>query len=194
LDGGLYTSLVQELIEVVTGNPARDLRIAIADERRIPIAEPFERRVDLTAAAPIGDDAFEFVLARLTDPQPQTLVRQDLELLDVVDRIAAHHGVNAARVVPDHPAERAVRVRRGVRREGQMVLLGGFAQSVQHESRLDARVTRFGIKFDQATHVFRVVEDDRHIAALPGEACAAATAATTSSASRGRTTPIGTCR
>ena len=64
---------------------------------------------------------------------------QHLELLDVVDGLAGHHRVHAARVVADHAAEGAAACVAGSGAEREAVLLGGVAQVVEHDARLDAR-------------------------------------------------------
>ena len=82
--------------------------------------------------------------------------------------------MDAAGIVADHPAERAVGVRRRIGAERQAVPLGLPAQRVEHDARLHAREAPLGIDRDHAVHVFREIEHDRHVAALAGEARAAA--------------------
>ena len=86
--------------------------------------------------------------------------------------------------------------------------LGGVAQRIEDDARLDAREPLRRIDLQDPVHVLREVEHDRDVAALAGEARAGAprqdgraiiagttaTAAITSSASRGTTRPIGIWR
>ena len=97
--------------------------------------------------------------------------------MDLVGRPAgpqAHQRVDAARVVADHPAQRVVRVRRGVGREGQVVPLGLGAEDVEHRARLDPRQLRRGVDREDLVEVLRPVDDDGDVAAAAGQARAAA--------------------
>jgi len=79
------------------------------------------------------------------------VVGEDLEFFDVVVGLAGHDGMNAAGVVADHAAEGAAVVRGGIGREGEMVLFGGGAKSVEHDSGLDAGDTAGGIDFEKSS-------------------------------------------
>ena len=70
---------------------------------------------------------------------PRAVVQHDVERVDVVDGLAAHQRVHAARVVADHAAERAAAVRRRIGRERQVVHFGGVAHAIEHDARLHAR-------------------------------------------------------
>ena len=65
-------------------------------------------------------------------------------------------------------------VRGRIRSEREVMPLRRFAKPIEHQSRLDPRLPAFRIERDQVAHVLRVVEDDRDVAALAGEARAAA--------------------
>jgi hypothetical protein len=79
-----------------------------------------KQQVSLGSAA--ANDVFEGgVAANPADDEAIAAVGQHLERLDVVDRLAAHHGVSAARVVADHPAEGVVSVRGRIGHPGQVV-------------------------------------------------------------------------
>src|SRR5207244_1666026 len=115
------------------------------------------------------------------DAQPVAAVGQHLELVHVVGRARAgaverrQRRWHAARVGADHPAERAVLVRRRVGTEGQAVPpLRLLAEVVEHHARLHARQAPFGIDLDDAVQVLRAIDDDRDIRALAGEARTAA--------------------
>ena len=78
--------------------------------------------------------------------------------------------MHAATVVADHAAQRAARVRRRVGRIGQMMFLGGLAQPIENDSRLDDGQLALGIERGEPVHVPRVIKDHGHIGALPGQA------------------------
>ena len=82
-----------------------------------------------------------------------------------------------------------------------------LAEMIQHTARLHMRQPPARVDVEHMVHVFRKIEHHRDIAALPGQArspaprrigasCSRAsrTAASTSSACRGITTPMGTWR
>ena len=161
--------LGQQLIEIEAGDAARDLRIARANEIGVAIANRFQARVNLAATSAFRDDSRELFFRGFADGHAHAVVREDVELLDVVDGFAGHQRVNAARVVADHSADRAVRVRRGIGTEGELVVLGGVAEIVEDDAGLHARVFRVGIELDDLVQVLRKVHDDGDVAALAGE-------------------------
>ncbi len=82
--------------------------------------------------------------------------------------------MHAAGIVADHAAERATVVGCGIGREGEVVLLGCGAQSVEDNSGLDAGDAAVGVDLENGRHVFREVEDDGGVTALSGERGASA--------------------
>ncbi len=166
--------LRQELREIEPGDAARDLRKAGTDALRLAIAQVAQLPVDLAPARPLGADALQLVVGSRAHREPGPVVEQHLQLLDVVAGHAAHHGVHAAGVVADHPAERAVVVGGGVGRERQVVLLGALAQAVEDQPGLHARAARRRIEPEDAVDELRGVDHQRHVAALAGERSAAA--------------------
>ena len=166
--------LRQELVEVVPGHTPRNLRIPRANQVGVSIAEPPQRAVYLRRAAAGRDDAVVLLVARPADAEPQPFVGQDFELLDVVDGLAAHDRMHAARLVADHAAEGAVRVRRRIGRERQAMAFRGVAKIVEDQAGLDARKPQGGIERHETMHVLRVIEHDGDVAALASEARAAA--------------------
>src|SRR5690625_27384 len=164
----------EELVEVVAGDAARDIGEALADQVGVAVADRPEPRIDLAAAAPLGDDRLELGLGGGADTHTEPVVGEDLELLDIVRGPAGHDRVDAAGVVADHPAEGAVVVRRRIRPEGQVVLLGGAAEVIEDEAGLDAGGTGVGVEGDEVAEILRHIEDDGDVAALPGEARSAA--------------------
>ena len=146
--GDVEALLGQQVVEVVAGDPARQvLGIAAADLVGVAVAKGLEPGVDLALAPPSADDPLQLLLARGADGHPGAVVEQDVQLVDLVGGPPgpqAHQRVDAARVVADHPAQRVVGVRRGVRGEGQAVPLGLGAEVVQHRARLHPRQLRSG--------------------------------------------------
>jgi hypothetical protein len=55
-----------------------------------------------------------------------------------------------------------------------LVFLGGVAQRVEHNTGLHAGVTLLRVQLEERVHVFGKIEHDSDIAALPGQAGAAA--------------------
>jgi hypothetical protein len=172
--GHVETVLGQELRQVVAGDPARDVRKALADLVRVAVAQIAQPAVDLPPAPAGADDPLQLLLAGGPHPQAQAVVGEHLQLLDVLLGLAGHHRVDAAGVVPHHAAEGAVVVGGGVGAEGEVVALGRVAQLVQHQARLDTRPAAVRINMEDAVQIFREVEHHRHVAALAGEAGAAA--------------------
>jgi hypothetical protein len=67
-------------------------------------------------------------LARSTNAHPKPVISEDIEFFDVINRFSAHHGMRAARVVPDHSAEGTVLVSCRIRSEGEVVALSGIIE------------------------------------------------------------------
>jgi hypothetical protein len=174
--GHIEAVLREELVEVVAGDPAGDLGEARADLVGVAVAERSEPGVDLGAAPTAGDDGGQLLVARRAHPHAEAIIGQDLQLLHIVHRLAAHDGVGAAGVVADHPAEGAVGVGRGVGREGEAVDLGGIAELIADHAGLDSRCPGLCIDLHDPVQILRKVEDDGDIAGLPGEARPAAAA------------------
>ena len=82
--------------------------------------------------------------------------------------------MHAAGIVADHPAQSVVIVRRRVGTEGQVKFLGGIAQIVEHHAGLDPGGAVLRVDGQDVVQVFAVVDDDSGVAALAGEAGAAA--------------------
>jgi hypothetical protein len=57
-----------------------------------------------------------------------------------------------------------------------MVLFGGGAEMIEHDSRLNPRNAAGGVDFENSRHVFREIENDGNIAALAGKRRAGAAA------------------
>ncbi len=83
--------------------------------------------------------------------------------------------MHAAGVVADHSSERAAVVRRGIGGESQAILLCLSTKMVEDDARLHASETAHRIDFQNARHVFREIENDGGVTALPCERGASAT-------------------
>src|SRR4029079_15931116 len=110
--------------EVVAGDPAGGhvgRRAPRADVVGVAGAPGAKLRVDLALAAATGDYLVEALLLPDAHPEPLAVVGDDLQGLGVVRRPRARpvvpglDRVDPARVVADVAADRAARVRRGVR-------------------------------------------------------------------------------
>ncbi len=168
--GDVEAVLGQEVVEVVAGDAPRDLRIALADQVGVAVAQLEQAAVDPLVSG-----------SALARPQTSAVVEQHLQLVDVVGRARPgavelrHDRADAAGVARDHPAERAVLVRRGVRPEGELVLVLGLrAQVVEDQPRLDAREAALGVDLQQAVEVLGEVDHYSDVGRLAREAGAAA--------------------
>jgi hypothetical protein len=110
----------------------------------------------------------------LSHAHPQAIIDQHLELLDVVDRLAAHGRVRATGVVTDHAAQRTVRMRGRVGGEREVVLLRGLVHSIANYAELDRRCPPGGVKRHDTVEIFGEINDDSNVAALPSETGATA--------------------
>ena len=84
--------------------------------------------------------------------------------------------MHAAGVVADHAAQGATVVARGIGPEGQMMLLGGIAEIVEHYAWLDPGNAPLRIDFQDLIHVLGEIHDDGNVAALAGQRSAATAA------------------
>jgi hypothetical protein len=161
--------LGQEFVEIEAGDASRDLGETGADLVGVAVADGLEAGVDLADASSGGDVGFEFGVGGWADSETGSVVEEQVERDDIVDRLASHQGVDAAGVVADHAAEGAAGVGCGVGGEGEVVELGSVAETVEHDAGLHLDRALDGVDGRHAVHVFGEVEDDRGVAALPGE-------------------------
>jgi hypothetical protein len=162
--------LGQQLVQVIAGNAPGDFGEAFADLIAIGVAHLHEALVDLAPASASGDDPDELLGRSRPHVQDQSVVSHDLEPFDVVRGEPGHDRVDAARVVADHPAQRAPVVGRRVGAEGELVALGRSSQGVEDDPGLDSRSSRGRVEIDDVAHVLREIEDERHVARLAGQA------------------------
>ena len=198
----------QQLIEVIARHAALDLRKTRAYQFRVSVAQRLQSGVDFAAPAAAQDDLREFGIGGRADPHAHAVVRQDFQRLDVLDRLAGHYRVRAARVVADHAAQRAAAVGGRIGAEGQAVLLR--AHRAAHRTRRPARRGRSDCDASMSSTRLRYFEVSITTATLThwpfcevpppririGASCRRqiSSAATISSTSLGTTTPIGTWR
>ena len=159
----------EQVVEVVSGNAARNIGKLAANLLAIAVGEGFEAGVDLGAAATFAQEAVEVFVAGGADMQALAVIGENLKRLDVVVGLAGHDRVHAAGVVADHASKGAAVMGRGIGREGEVVFLGRGAKRVEDDSRLHARDAARGIYFKNGRHVLRKVEDDGGVATLSGE-------------------------
>jgi hypothetical protein len=172
--GDVESLFGQELVEIVAGDTARDLRIAGADQIGVAMAQFVELAIDLAVPPAGGNDRAQLILARRSDAQPQPVIGQDVELAHIVGGAAGHHRMHAAGIVADHAAQRVVVVGRRIGAKRQVIFLGGVAQIVEDAARLDPGGARVRLDRQDMVQVFRIIGDDRGVAALAGKARAAA--------------------
>src|ERR1039458_6187786 len=164
----------EQVVEVVSGNAARNVGKLAADLLAVAVGEGLEAGVDFGAASTFANEAVEVVRAGRADVHALATVGEDLKRLDVVVRLAGHDRVHAAGVVADHAPERAAVVGSGIGREGEVVLLGFGAKLIEDHARLDARDALCGIDFEDGRHVLRKVEHDGGVTTLSSERGASA--------------------
>ena len=146
----------QELVQVVTGDAAGQVRKPARGRRPDPRAQGLQR---------VGDRPGSVAPHR----HPLAAVGEDVERVHVVDRLAPRHGVRSAGVVADHPAEGAAVVCGRVGAERQRVRRRGVAHGVADHAGLDARGAGLRVDLQNAVHVPGEVEHDGGVDRLPGD-------------------------
>ena len=111
----------QQFIETITGDPPGNVGKPLADGIGIMIPEPAKFGINLRLRAAGADDAFVVFIRGLGEVQLLAFIGHDVHFVQVIDAAAGHHGMHAAGVVPQHPAEGAVVVRGRIRPPGQIV-------------------------------------------------------------------------
>ncbi len=166
--------LGQQRRQVVARDAPGDVGEAGTDLVRVPVTQVAHAAVDLSDTTRRRDGLCQRAIIGGADRQARSVVGEDVELEHVVLGSTGHHRVHAARVVADHAAEGAVGVGRRVGPEGEVMDLGCVAQLVEHDAGADPCGASIGVEVDQRIVVLRMVEDDRHVAGLAGQARAAA--------------------
>ena len=170
----------QQRREVVAGDAPRDVGELMANEILVALLEAFQPAIGLRAWSTLTNDALIFIVRCGADAHARAAVRQHLERVDVVRGRrprpveVRQDGMNTARVVADHSAQRAPLVRPRIRSERHSMRVRRVAQVVEPHTRLDPCRSRRWIDADDVTQIFRCVDDDGDVAALPGDARAGA--------------------
>ena len=172
--GQVEALLREQIVEVVAGNPAGDLRIAGADLAEVAVPDLPQPPVQLGPAAARGQDLLVLLVAGGADPAAQPVVGQDLQPAHGVRHLAVGLGRGTARVVADHAADGAAHMGGRAGADHQPVARQRVVHLVQRRARLHhgrpgRRVGRF-----QPVAVLGPVDHHCLVAALPGQAGAAA--------------------
>ena len=109
------------------------------------------------------------VRAVATEHEPLARRGKDLQARDVVGAAAVAEGAVPARVVADHPADRAPRVGGRVRTEAQAVGPGGGLERGVHDARVDRRAAGLDVDLVHAVQVRREVDDDARTDGVAGD-------------------------
>src|ERR1700732_3339564 len=131
--------LRQQLIEVVSRYPPWNFRKPRPDQYRVLFLDRPQLRINLSVAAALLNDAFQLRLASSPHRYRRAVVKQNSQLLYVIDSLPAEQRVCPARIISDHSADSAAIVRRRIRRKRQLVLFCPIAKRIQDHSRLNAR-------------------------------------------------------
>ncbi len=92
----------QQVIQVVSGDAARDVGILPADLLAVTIGQGLQARVDCGAASAFAKDAIEVAGARRADTHDVSAICENVERLDIVVSFAGHDRVDSTGVVADH--------------------------------------------------------------------------------------------
>ena len=136
--GDLRSSGIEQRREVVARDAAGNVREALPDRTFVAANEGGDRAEDLALTALEPLERLHLGPRGRSDRETRPVVGGDLQLLDVVGGAPGQHGMHAAGVVADHPAERAVGVGCRIGAERQVELLRAPAQVVEDDPRLHA--------------------------------------------------------
>src|SRR5215831_9682828 len=109
--------------------------------------------VNLALAAAFTNYLVEFPLSSRAYFHLRAVVEQNPKFFDVVHRFAAEQRMRPARIVPNHPANRAAVMRRGIRPKRQPMSFCTIAQGIEHHPRLDSGDSTLRIDFQDSVHV-----------------------------------------
>src|SRR5205085_9997825 len=100
--------------------------------------------VNLATPSAFADYSIELGIARSADAHDCSIVEQHLQLAHIIGSPRAatvkfgHHRMHTARVIAEHPANRAAIVRRRIGTKKKPVLFRFLEQVIEHETGLDA--------------------------------------------------------
>ena len=195
-----------EPVEPVAAGPAPEGRVVVGDRRaRGAPAAPAARRRMLPSSVSCAARRARSASSTGSKPRRRAVGEHDVQRPHVVDGHAVAHAAAAGRVVADHPADRGAVAGRGVRAEHQAVRAGGAVEVVLHDAGVDESGAGLGVDAVDAVAcagTCRARGPGRRSGrpgwcprrgGRPGRRpiAAAATAAATSSAWRGKATPSG---
>ena len=166
--------LGQQGVEVVAGDPARDVGEPGAHLVGVGVAQPAQLPVDRRSAVAAPLDRGVLLVVGRPAPEPGAVVAEHLQRGDVVDHLAGALRGRAAGVVADHAAERAVHVRGGLGTEPQAGRRELAVQLVQHDAGLHHAGAVLRVHGLQFVAVLGPVEHDGGVGALAREARAPA--------------------
>ncbi len=177
--GDVEALLRQQPVQVEAGHPPGDVGVPGADRVVVAIAQVAQAPIDRRLPVVTGADPCELGVGRRAHPHAVAVVGEHVELDHLIGGERSrtvelgHHRVDAAGVVPDHPAESVAIVGGRIGAEREPVLAGRPPEVVEIAPRLDHRELRGGVDRADAVEVFREVDDDGDVRALAREARAA---------------------
>src|SRR6267143_4384972 len=105
--GDVESPFREQFIQVVTGDSSRNLRKARANQAGILLLNPVQLAVNLATAATPRNDVSELRPTSSAHRHLRAVVKQNSQLFDVVDRFPSEQRMRSARIISDHPADRA---------------------------------------------------------------------------------------
>src|SRR5439155_9861205 len=82
------TVLGQQLIEVIARHAPRDVGKLCADQVCVVVLYRTKSAVDVSSTAPRVDDGLTLAIGSRTNREPRSVIQQNRELIDVVNRLA----------------------------------------------------------------------------------------------------------
>ena len=159
-----------ELVEVVAADPPEDPREPRPDGLPVLRDDVADRAMDRPHAILAGAGRIELPIGQGAEGRGGAVGQHDVDLADVIDRLAVPERPGARRVVADHPAERRPVARRDVGPEHQPERLQVRIELIEHDPRLDPHGHRVAIDDADPVHVLGEVDHDGRPDRLPGEA------------------------
>src|SRR6185437_16414485 len=120
------------MIEVVTGNTPRNIRVSLPYVTRVFIAQCEKRLVDATDAPGLGALSLHLFFACPAQLHSRSVIQEHFQTFGIAGHRARHLGMHATRVVAQHASESAVIVGCRIWTEGQAVFSGGIAEIVEN--------------------------------------------------------------
>jgi hypothetical protein len=152
--------LVDHLLEVVAGDAAVEVGVAVGNLLGVVLDEPADGPVDVGLAVVASDDGVPLggVEDDLAGVQQRPVREHEFQFVDVGVRDAVPDGVCARGVVPDAATDGRPVGRRGVGRELQAVLGEDGVEVVLDDARLDGHALPLRVDVEHVVHVLAQVE------------------------------------